>query len=75
MDDKILLMTKMLKLRGGTQNTSTLRVSTHWESDGTSLSVLVEVRISYVLRFISISGLILSYIMRPRSSRWKPIHY
>jgi hypothetical protein len=49
------------------QKTSILRVSTHWLSDGTNISMLVEdisrkkrffqVLISYVLRFISIYDL------------------
>jgi hypothetical protein len=49
------------------QKISMLLVSTHWESDGTSVLMLVEdmlrnrcssqVRISYVLRFISICDL------------------
>jgi hypothetical protein len=61
--------------RGNSQKTSMLRVSTQWQSDGTSVSVLVEdmsinkcffqVGISHVLLFISICDLFtdpLSYV-------------
>jgi hypothetical protein len=67
----VSLMTKRLKWRcisgcDNSQKTSFLRVSTHWQSDGTCVSQLVDMsrnkcffqfRISHVLHFISISDL------------------